>query len=422
MANRRGMHNRGLHEVLTAFVQEAAHHLTEDVAAGAEVPFELAEEGHGYAPLYCYRPMSDSFIQERAGMLTCLPSFPAAARNLAELPSLQGYLQSRGLPRDRRDPAEAALTALLCAMWGNGADFVFDAQRFDAAYEELERFAYAGSSLSTVIAPVEGLVLESEQVALGGGLTLVRGSRLPDLPSELRGDAYATVAVLELHGGPGEPLSLEAAGRRLRRLQTALRLWDPSEPSIGPVAWARTDGGPWLLVALSGGVRRPQDDCLLPADDEDPLRAFCALVARRSPRSGELAWALKRFELGAERGSALDALTDWLLAARALLGEPDGSDAQVCRRLAAICAPPEASDALDARLQEAAGLERRLIGGVVRPGPALEALVGELGDHLRAVLRDVLCGHLDPELRRIADELIDDRFEDVPAGGPAERA
>jgi hypothetical protein len=51
-------------------------------------------------------------------------------------------------------------------------------------------------------------------------------------------------------------------------------------------------------------------------------------------------------------------------------------------------------------------LERAAITGHVRPEPAVEALIGELGCCLRAVLRDVLCGHLDPALRRVADELL----------------
>jgi hypothetical protein len=32
-------------------------------------------------------------------------------------------------------------------------------------------------------------------------------------------------------------------------------------------------------------------------------------------------------------------------------------------------------------------------------------LITELGRHLRAILRDVLCGHLDPALRAVADDL-----------------
>jgi hypothetical protein len=139
-------------------------------------------------------------------------------------------------------------------------------------------------------------------------------------------------------------------------------------------------------------------------EDEDPLRAFCALVARRTPRAGELAWALRRFELGCERASALEALTDWLLAARALLGGE--GERSALRRLAAICAPAGERDALAARLQEAAALERGVVAGVVRAQPEVEALVEALGGHLRAVLRDVLCGHLDPALRGVADTIL----------------
>jgi hypothetical protein len=259
-----------------------------------------------------------------------------------------------------------------------------------------------------VVTPVDGLVIESEEVALGEGLTLVRGVRLRDAPPELRGDEYATVAVLSLEGPPGDG-GLEQAGRRLRRLQSALRLWDDAEPALGPTAWARTDGGPWLAIPLATGLRRIAGDCLVSLDDEDPLRAFCALVARRTPRGGELAWALRRFELGCERGSALEALSDWLLAARAVLAEPDAIGYErLSERLAAICAVPEDRDELVDRFRRAIALERGVVAGIVRPEPEVEALVAELGGCLRAVLRDVLCGHLEPDLRRVADVLLAD--------------
>jgi hypothetical protein len=45
------------------------------------------------------------------------------------------------------------------------------------------------------------------------------------------------------------------------------------------------------------------------------------------------------------------------------------------------------------------------MAGFVRAGEEVDALVCELGGSLRAVLRDVLCGHLDPALRRVADDL-----------------
>src|SRR3954464_10496254 len=75
------MHNRALHDTLAAFVEEAAWQLAEEVAAGAEVPFELIEQGRASAPLYCYRPLTDRFIAEHLGMLERLPSYPAARQS-----------------------------------------------------------------------------------------------------------------------------------------------------------------------------------------------------------------------------------------------------------------------------------------------------------------------------------------------------
>ena len=411
------MHNRALHVTLATFVEEAAGQLAAEVADGAEIPFELIEEGRVSAPLYCYRPLTSDFIGSRSGMLGRLPTHPAAVAQLAGLPALEAYVEARGEvpPRgDRRQQAEAALPAFLAAVWEDATDFVFEPARFESAYAELEAVAYDGCSLTLVLVPVEGLVIDSDEVALGDGLALARASSLAEAPGDLRGDPFATVAVLALESGPGEPAGLEAAGRRLRRLQSALRLWDDAEPAIGPMAWARTDGGPWMHVPLSGGVRRIAGDCLLAAEEEDGLRAFCSLVARRTPRAGELAWALRRFELGCERSSALEALTDWLLAARALLVDPGLPGYEnLVPRLAAICAPPERRGALAARLHEVVALERAAVAGLVRPDPDVEALVAELGSQVRAVLRDVLCGHLDSDLRAVADRLTD------VAGSPA---
>src|SRR3954465_9297305 len=329
------MHNRALHDTLAGFVEEAAWQLAEGGPGGAKIPVGRTGPPSSRpvrtAPLYAYRPLTGRFIAERIGVLARLPAYPAAVQGLSAVPDLHAYLQARGRRSPGPDPraqADAALQALLTAMWSEATDFAFDAERFAAAYRELEEAIYSGCALSTVITPVDGLVIESEEVALGDGLSLVRGARLDDAPGELRSDPYATVAVLRLEGSPGEGPGLETAGRRLRRpepagrrlrrLQTALRLWDDAEPSLGPVAWARTDDGPWLSVPLATGLRRAEEDCPLPAAEEDPLRAFCALVTRRTPRSGELAWALRRFELGCERGSALESLTHRLHARRAL--------------------------------------------------------------------------------------------------------
>ena len=403
------MHNRALHDSLAAFVEEAAWQLAEEVSGGAEIPFELDATPTRSAPLYCYRPLTGRFIAQRIGMLSRLPSYPAAAQGLAALPDVPGYLQRRGRRVPAGDPralSDCALQAFLSAVWADATDFVYDAERFRAAYAELEEVTYSGCSLSVVLTLVEGLVIESEEVALGDGLALVRGTTLADAPAGLADDPHATVAVLALESAAGDGRALEQAGRRLRRLQTALRLWDDAEPALGPTAWARTDGSAWMAVPLAGGMRRPAGDCLLSAEEEDPLRAFCGLVARRTPRAGELAWALRRFELGCERGGAVEALTDWLLAARALFADTDRAGYEgVAERLSAICAEAHDRARLEGRVREAISLERAAMAGFVRPGNEVDALVCELGGCLRAVLRDVLCGHLDPALRRVADEL-----------------
>ncbi len=405
------MHNRALHDSLVAFVEEASWQLAEEISGGAEVPFELIDQGRASAPLYCYRPLTGRFIADRSPELAKLPSYAPTVQGLSILPDLPAYLQARGRRTpspDARAQAQTALQAFLSSVWAESTDFAFDRDRFEASFAELEEAAYGDRMLAVVLAAVEGLVLESDEVSLGDGLSLVCAETLRDVPEELRVDATGTVAMLALDAAVGDDRALEGAGRRLRRLQTALRLWDDAEPSLGPTAWARTDGGAWSAVPLATGVRRDAGDCLLGAEEEDPLRAFCALVTRRTPRGGELAWALRRFELGCERSFAVEALTDWLLAGRALLADPDaGGYEGMAERLAVICATREDRPALERRLDEVIRLERAAIAGHVRPEPDVEELIADLGGNLRAVLRDVLCGHLDPQLRRVADEMLE---------------
>ena len=158
----------------------------------------------------------------------------------------------------------------------------------------------------------------------------------------------------------GDALEAEAAPARLRRLVRALRLYDAGAVGLAPVAWVRLDDGPWQLVdlarRLAGAARASRST--MRDDQEDELRAFVALAARRMPRGGELAWALRRFDLACERPSAAEALTDLLLALRALL-EPEGPESGLLRpRLAALCAADDERDELAERVADAVALER----------------------------------------------------------------
>jgi hypothetical protein len=110
--------------------------------------------------------------------------------------------------------------------------------------------------------------------------------------------------------------------------------------------------------------------------------------------------------MGCERLPPFEALTDYLLALRALL-EPEGPQSgRLAQRLAVICAKPEDRAALAERTAHAISLERTVIAGLAPPEPNVDGLVDELAEHLRALLRDVLCGHLDADLRAVADGLL----------------
>jgi hypothetical protein len=186
---------------------------------------------------------------------------------------------------------------------------------------------------------------------------------------------------------------------------TALRLFERGGYALGPVAWARTEAGSWRPVAV-GASGRPRFLTLVPAAQEAELQAFCDLVTRRAPGSSELAWALARFEMGCERLAPFEALTDYLLALRALL-EPEGpTSGRLAQRLAVICARPEDRAALAERIAHAISLERAVITGLAAADTGVDALVDELAEHLRAILRDALCGHLEADLRAVADDLL----------------
>src|SRR5262249_29794040 len=151
---------------------------------------------------------------------------------------------------------------------------------------------------------------------------------------------------------------------------------------------------------------RPHGMLLVTAEREDELRAFCELVSRRTPHANRFAWALRRFELGCERPSAGEGLSDHLLALRALL-EPEGpASGLLAARVAALCATPEHRPELNTRITRALELERALIAGGSGKRTRDEATAKHVADHLRALLRDVICGHLDPELTALADRLL----------------
>ena len=116
----------------------------------------------------------------------------------------------------------------------------------------------------------------------------------------------------------------------LNDLLSALRLFGDGRVSARRARLGAHRRRPWTPLALGAGGR-PHGMLVVTAEQEDELRAFCNLVSRRAPHDNDLAWALRRFELGCERETPYEALTDNLLALRALL-EPEGPASALPRR------------------------------------------------------------------------------------------
>jgi len=396
-----------LHAALRSYVEEAAWTLAVETAEGAEIGFELAEQGAGRrTPLYCYRPLVDDFLRDRIPVLDRLETFGAALRALAPHEGTDRYLKAHGqrVPAEPAVRAQAALPVFLGRVFADQTEFVFDEGRFMRAYTQLEDALFSGRAHAAVVVPVLGLDIESAEIVLGEGLTLARGdTMLPAPPSEalVGGDVLASFRAEVADHGPDPFL---AAGRAFRRLLTALRLYDEGGIALGPVAWTRLDDGPWRAAPLgAGGVATGVT--LVAPEEEDELPAFISLVGRRTPRSGELAWALARYGMACERPTAQEALSDVLLALRAIL-EPEGpGSSRLAGRLAVLCATPAQRPRLAECAAHAVSLERAIVAGTAPVSPAADALIDELSGHLRALLRDVLCGHLDADLRNLADRI-----------------
>jgi hypothetical protein len=419
------MRSRQLEAALIQFVEAAASHLSAEVSCGAEVPFEVGSRagrrGRTTTPLYCYHALIGAFIDERESALECLAGYAEAARLLEGFDGLDRYLARTGADiGGPKASARATIKALLEDVFEEQTDFALRPERLRAALERLDQATLANTAEVTLVATLHGLTIASEELSLAKGLTIAQPDALRGAPEGAlpvgEGERPEHHLIVALAVENDEPRAAVLQGRAIMRdLLRALRLFGDGRVTLGGLAWARVGVGVWNPLALGTGGR-PHGMLVVTAEQEDELRAFCSLVSRRAPHGNELAWALRRFELGCERESPYEALSDHLLALRVLL-EPEGpSSGLLAGRLAALCATPEGRLELTERTSQAVALERAVIAGTVkharRPGKrgtrgdGAEGLAEEVAQHLRALLRDVICGHLIPDLAGLADELL----------------
>jgi hypothetical protein len=409
------MRNRVLHDALRDFALEVAALLQDTLKSGAEVEFELEGEPGSGGTLYRYRALTDKFIDERWQSLRALPSYDRASETLGAGAAV--YLRLQGVPGVGAEPA---LRAMLDRLYPEVTSFEFPEERFESVYTEVERTLYDGTLPARVIAPLIGLEIERDRVELGDGLSLQLGELVVDAPPEAiwadarerEGDPYV-LCVLDRDIGTDQPLPITEARIRFKRVLTAMRLFKPGAATLGALVWSRADEGAWQPTALGGTAHLRDEPWLLTRDEEPDLSELIDLLAR-SRHSGSLGWALSRFEMGCERAQETEALSDYLLALRALLdGHDDTGRASLALRLAALCAEESERRPMQRRVELALALERFVIGG-----GSGEAYVDEIGsdsprdlvleveESVRALLRDVLCGYLDPDLKHAADDIL----------------
>jgi hypothetical protein len=396
------MRNRALHDALRNFALEAAALLTDDLKDGAEVDFDVVDEGGGRGPaLYRYEPRTGAFIEERWSRLRELPSREPACRELGA--GASAWLRVNGL---RGEQAEPALRAMLERLYEDATSFGFPEERFERVYGEVELTLYRDAVRARVIAPLHGAWMHAERVELGDGLSLARGDTMEG-PHE----RTSLLCVLERDVPADDPIPADEAAERFATVVTAMRLWSPGGVMLGAPGWRQTDEARWQPVPIGRAARARGGEWMLPAGDEQAFREFFSAIAA-ADRQPHVAWSLDRFEMGCAQETDAEALTDHLLGLRALLdAATETGQASFGLRLAALCAEEGNRGELQERMESAVRLERWVMGhtsGAAVDTESPRELVADVEGHLRALLRDVLCGYLDADLKSVADDILID--------------
>jgi hypothetical protein len=412
------MRNRRLHDALRDFALEAAALLTHDVRHGAEIPFDVIEEPGGGSILYRYQPLTTEFVSARWDRLRDLPACGPAAAALGSGAETYLRMQATGASAD----SEPALRAMLERLYEDTTTFEFPEERFERVYAEVERALFENTIRTAIIAPLHGVEIEHDRVDLGEGMFLISGEKLDAPPGAVWADATGHVerggppnvlCVLRRDIAADDDLPVSEARVRFRKLLTALRLFKPGVVSLGPVGWGRVDEGVWqpLPLGFSGPGRGAP--WALTGEEQGELAELVELVLDARP-GGRIAWALSRFEMGCERPLDAEALSDYLLALESLLDAADEAGrASLTLRLAALCAEEDERKGVQRRVELAFALERWVMGGgganayLEALGPDTpRSIVLEIEQHVRALLRDVLCDYLSADLKGAADDIL----------------
>jgi hypothetical protein len=405
-----GVHDRLLNDSLTRLASEAAIRLSSLVAGGDQIPFDVDAESGDDSLFYSYRPLTSRYVRERDGELRGLEAFRPARDAVAAAGIATAYLEARGeqVPTDPGERAAQMLTVFLASLWDGSTELSLDHERLRNALAVLEAETRGVEEADVLIAPLVGLRMPLPRLQLPHGVQIVRADATEAPIEAMRSEGMGRRAwepqFLALAEQGEGPESAAGAMRQLRELISVMHLFKPGSVGLGPYAFAPTGEGRWARLATGAPAARPGSYDLSEEEAIELAELAAALEARPDP-DGALAWAVGRFEMGCGRESALEGLSDHLLALRAVLDGQGPVGASLPMRASALIAD-ESFGRVGAReqIEHALELERSLMNGTPSlPGLALASWIE---DGVRRILRDAALGELSADLNTAAEETL----------------
>ncbi|HEU4461639.1 MAG TPA: hypothetical protein VFR75_03485 [Solirubrobacterales bacterium] len=397
-----------LNESIKRLAAEAATRLSSLVAMGEEIPFDVAAESGDDSAFYSYVPMTGRYVVEHGDELRALPSFGPAREATVEAGVAAPYLEARGesVPADPGARAELMLITFFSELWEGSAGFTLDRERLETALTTLDAESRDADEAETLLAPIVGLRMSMPRLQLPHGIRILRADSIEAPVDAMRSEGmgraawepqYLAVAEQDEDG-------VEGALQQLRELISVMRLFKGGGIGLGPYAFAPTGEGCWRRIATGAPATRPGGYRLSEGEAEELIAFGTTLEARPDPDTA-LTWAVGRFEMGCERATALEGLSDHLLAMRAVLEGHGPVGASLPLRAAALIAD-EQLDRIEAgeKVEAVLGLERAMMNG--RPIERAVELATWTEDGVRGLLRQAALGELGADLSTVADETL----------------
>jgi hypothetical protein len=398
-----------LNETLRRLATEAATRFNAMVAEGEEIPFDVAAEAAEDSPFYSYVPQTGRYVAERTAVLHELPSWATAREAIVEAGVASTYLEGRGeiVPAEPGARAERMLEVFFVALWDGGTGFALDRERLEEQISTLDAEALSADDADVLIVPIVGLRMSMQRLGLPNNVRIVKADSIAAPVDAMRSEGMGRaawepqfLAVADQHPGEGA----EEALNQLRELISVMRMFKVGGIGLGPFAFAPTGEDTWRRISTGAPQTRP-GGYRLSEEEGAELAAFARQLEQRPDPDNALTWAVGRFEMGCVRESAMEGLSDHLLALRSVLEGHGPVGASLPLRASALIAD-ESYERIEARerVEQVLELERALMNGRILDG-AID-LATWIEDGVRRLLRMAALGELGADLSATADETL----------------